>query len=199
MFAELPPLKNYLPMPKVKPLKTEGSTMTNAIEQTKREMYEHWKSVSKLPVGVEAGAVLLGFETAFETHLEELRKALAAVNSATVACAQNSAKAFIDHERRLSAMTEERDSIQLRLHAVDHTYKEQQERSATPIQESGDRGASEQAEASAAVILGAVGRVQSYIWQWGMGECKAKQSMRRIAGTLNSNPEVIQALSRLKK
>ncbi len=145
--------------------------MTNAIEQTKREMYEALKKVNGCFGNTLPMAKL---ESALEAHLEELRKALVAANQLTVRCAQNSADSFVELERenkdlqrcndtqretivrkdqenvdialRLGKMTKERDDITLRLHAVDHAYREQQRNGGTSGPVYNDRGASEQAD-----------------------------------------------------
>lgn len=119
--------------------------MTNAIEQAKREyaramhdMTHHAKACG--PATVER---LRSLEDATEEYLELLRQDHEALH-------ETARKRFEDLERaemladsfektldlsrqyanqlsaRLAKMTEERDSIQLRLHAVDHAYKEQQ-------------------------------------------------------------------------
>lgn len=100
--------------------------MTTPIEVTRREMYRtlailkiNCQSIENWPGGG------LEFESALEAHLDELRKAMVQINESTVACAHHSAESFLDLENRLAAMTEERDQIQQRLHAIDHAYCEQ--------------------------------------------------------------------------
>lgn len=78
--------------------------MTNATEQPKREMYADLKRVSSM---VGSTHLFKTFQDSLEAHLEELRKD------------------SMDTLGRLVAMTQERDDIQLRLHAVDHAYSAQ--------------------------------------------------------------------------
>lgn len=102
--------------------------MTNAIEQTKREMYEALAILKgRIEINYSIKDMMRGadeFESALEDHLEAMR--------------QDS----MDTLGRLAKMTSERDAIQLRLHAVDHAYSEQQKKAGTSGQVCGDRGAS---------------------------------------------------------
>lgn len=210
--------------------------MTNAIEQTKREMYEHL-DVLKYVYRNNPKPMLFGhLESAMEAHLEELRKALVAANQLTVQCAQHSAESFVELEKkvdywrflngnqaetiidlqsRLAAMTEnrdelargnlagvkaygamkqERDDIQLRLHAVDHAYNEQQGKVGTSGQVCADRGSSEQTDAKTMAILGAVVDCQQLVSDWAAYGYRAKKQMKKMAYVLNNNPELRAAL-----
>lgn len=98
--------------------------MTTAIEETKREMYRLAREMRNDPYhdGVKNLCYRLQateyakFESAMEVHLEELRKDL------------NFACAALDVEAaRRAKLVQERDDIQLRLHAVDHAYFVQSE------------------------------------------------------------------------
>lgn len=102
--------------------KTEAKTMTTEIEKTKRAMYADLKRFEAM---VGSTHLFKTFQDSLEAHLEELRKAMVLINESTVACAHHSAESFLDLETRLSAMTEERDQIQGRLHAIDNAYCEQ--------------------------------------------------------------------------
>lgn len=82
--------------------------MTNAIEQTKREMYRNLKLINvSLKKGFKPVNGMHHFEIAMEAHLEAQRVELCRVFGA------------------LGRMTQERDDIQGRLHAIDHKYGEQ--------------------------------------------------------------------------
>lgn len=94
--------------------------MTNAIEVTKREMYEKWnKAMGWVSPYSSESAHLHEFKTALEAHLEELRKAMVAINESTVACAQHSSEAFVEQERRLMALTTERDTLRNRVQVLE--------------------------------------------------------------------------------
>lgn len=86
--------------------------MTTAIEETKREMYARLAGVkATMNKGFAPRLSLRQLENALEVHLEELRKDL------------NFACAALDVEAaRRAKLVQERDEIQLRLHAVDHAY-----------------------------------------------------------------------------
>jgi chromosome segregation ATPase len=73
--------------------------MTNAIEQTKRQMYTDLKRFEHM---VGSTHLFKTFQDSLEAHLEEQRKELCRAFGA------------------LGRMTQERDDIQGRLHAVDH-------------------------------------------------------------------------------
>lgn len=92
--------------------------MTNAIEQTKHQMYVDLKRFEHM---VGSTHLFKTFQDSLEAHLEELRKA----NSGLV---EMFVKEKTDVEIRLMSMTQERDDIQGRLHAVDHAYNEQSNR-----------------------------------------------------------------------
>lgn len=108
--------------------------MSNAIEQTKREMYSVLSSLGGLTLRAENKELKFGqsatlefqlFQSALEDHLEALR-------------------AELEYERkRANDAIESRDAMQLRLHAVDHAYSEQQSRSGTLAQDSSENVASE--------------------------------------------------------
>ena len=176
--------------------------MTSAIEQTKREM---WKAIAEAKgrVGINYSVKdmmrgIEGFESALEAHLEELRKALVAANQLTVQCAQHSAESFVELERRLAAMTEERDSIQLRLHAVDHAYSEQQGKAGTSCQVCADRGASEQPDANMAIVIGAVRGAQDIMVESLVPDgIRAKRAMTKLIPLLD-NEKLYSALYELE-
>ena len=77
--------------------------MTPKTEQTKKTMYAVLDRIRRARKHV---ALTSDFEIVLEAHLEAVRQE------------------FVEGISRLAAMTEERDQIQLRLHAVDHAFKE---------------------------------------------------------------------------
>lgn len=113
-------------------VKPGAKTMTTEIEKTKRQMYADIKRFESM---VGSTRLFKTFQDSLEAHLEELRKAMVRINESTVACAHHSAESFLDLETRLSAMTEERDQIQQRLHAIDHAYCEQSNRAGAQARE----------------------------------------------------------------
>lgn len=90
--------------------------MTTEIENTRHQMYTDLKRFQSM---VGSTHLFKTFQDSLEAHLEELRKA----NSGLV---EGFAQQHADIGVRLANMTEERDQIQQRLHAVDHAYNEQQ-------------------------------------------------------------------------
>lgn len=86
------------------------------IEKTRRQMYTDLKRFQSM---VGSTHLFKTFQDSLEEHLEELRKA----NSGLV---EGFAQQHADIGVRLANMTEERDQIQQRLHAIDHAYNEQQ-------------------------------------------------------------------------
>ena len=89
--------------------------MTNAIEQTKREMYEHL-DVLKYAYRNNPKAMLFGhFDSALEAHLEELRKLM-------VLTPTQQGEEVVSLRMRLSAMTQDRDDCQKRMQALDHAH-----------------------------------------------------------------------------
>lgn len=91
--------------------------MTTAIEETRREMYAKLElAKNRFNAWFGNDAMIGSLESALEAHLEELRKDL------------NFACAALDVEAaRRTKLVQERDDIQLRLHAIDHAYFVQSE------------------------------------------------------------------------
>jgi hypothetical protein len=191
--------------------------MTNAIEQAKREMYT-WLSWMKdgLKDCSETGAKNTGkvFEDSLESYLELLRQDHEALHGTArkrfddiqaLEMKNNAQREIIEGaggtnelSYRLARMTEERDAIQLRLHAVDHAYKTQQERMAIPVKDSGDRVSCEATEANATAIQGAAEDIRKISDAWAMTGRRAKKSMLKISGIL-ARPEVFAALEAIEK
>lgn len=171
--------------------------MTNAIETTKREMYKQLNCTK-----FYGAHHLVNFESALELHLEELRKALKTSNEDT----QGANILKDEFQQRLMRMTEERDQIQGRLHAIDEAYDKSQrnlgiagdeikrlqallkakiEIACTSPQDSRENVTSDDREANALVIvLGALVDAQRIVINWGMGELKSKKSMIKMESVL---------------
>lgn len=118
--------------------------MTNAIEVTRLEMYQALAAI-KACVAADsvphAGAAV--FETLLEDHLEQLRQVHEALHQTarerfeSLRSLEKASEGLqfrinaqcgtiMDLQASLGAMTNERDDIQLRLHAIDHAYNVQQ-------------------------------------------------------------------------
>lgn len=93
-------------------------TPPSEIEKTKRAMYgclERMKRAGK------HRKLTAEFEDRLEEHLEELRKVLGLVTGV-----RNSfERVAVDYTKMYVEMKQERDAIQLRLHAIDHAFCEQ--------------------------------------------------------------------------
>jgi hypothetical protein len=186
--------------------------MTNAIEQAKREMYERLGYLNK---NCDRPNLLAMLESSLESYLELLRQDHEALHETArkrfediqALEMKNDAQREIiegaggtnELSYRLAKMTEERDAIQLRLHAVDHAYKAQQEKASTSGQTSGDRASCKATEANAEVIRAAARNIQLVITDWGMGDLKAKKAMRQIARIVNGDGTVGAALGAMEK
>lgn len=199
--------------------------MTNAIEQTKREMYEALAILKgRIEINYSIKDMQRGadeFESALEDHLEILRKAMVLGNETMTRCANQSLTTIRDLESRLAAMTanrdelarsnlagdqayaamkQERDDIQLRLHAVDHAYREQQEKGGTCGQVCADRGASEQADGKTVDVLAcAVTECQLIVTSWAVNGLRAKKAIRAVSAIVNGSPKVLQAMQDFEK
>lgn len=198
--------------------------MTNAIEQAKREMYDHLESVKGVTstIGGNPAIYLKRFEEFLEAYLELMRQDHEALHETArkrfedLQVAEGANQELIERNdvqagylkdfkaeiecltQRLAKMNEERDSIQLRLHAVDHAYKTQQDRMATPVKDSGDRGVCEAKEANATAIQIAAEDIRKISDAWAMSGRRAKKSMLKISGIL-ARPEVYAALEAIEK
>lgn len=99
--------------------------MTTEIEKTKRGMYH---CLDRIRRAGKHRVLTAEFEERLEEHLEELRKEESAFQ-ARIGELYSSRQQWEDIAAlrldNLSAMTEERDQIQGRLHAVDHAYSVQ--------------------------------------------------------------------------
>ncbi len=170
--------------------------MTNAIEQSKREMYEKWKDACKISVGIRGCGVLLEFEQAMEAYLELLRQDLSAPH-------ETARKRFEDIQsleavnkdliEQLSKMTERRDYFRNQVQAANHACESRQDQPATPTQDSGDLASCATLDGKTAAILGAVVDCQRIIREWGAGGLKAKRAIRAVASVVNGRPSVCQA------
>lgn len=188
--------------------------MTNAIEQAKKNMYSVLEILKGRCRRTGAYASTDDFEGYLESYLELLRQDHEALHETARARFEDIQKleaANQDLIQRLAVMTadrnearhisekmiEERDSIQLRLHAVDHAYKTQQDRMAIPVKDSVDRGAYGATEANAAAIQGAAEDIRKISDAWAMTGRRAKKSMLKISGIL-ARPEVFAALEAIE-
>lgn len=197
--------------------------MTNAIEQTKREMYEALAILKgRIEINYSIKDMQRGadeFESALEDHLEILRKAMVLGNETMTRCANQSLTTIRDLESRLAAMTanrdelarsnlagdqayaamkQERDDIQLRLHAVDHAYREQQKKGGTCGQVCANRGASEQADGNMAVVMDAVRGAQDIMVEYLVPDgIRAKRAMTKLIPLLD-NEKLYSALYELE-
>lgn len=196
--------------------------MTNAIEQAKREMYNELSRVRSV---IRDGRrdVYVEFESSMEKYLELLRQdhealhetarkrfedlqAAEALNNELQESRARQANAIKSYEKgavslhkRLAAMTEERDSIQLRLHAVDHAYKTQQDKVGTSGQVSGDRASCAAPDAKTMALLGAVVDVQRITTDWAVNGLRAKTAIRAVSAVVNGKPSVLKAMKDFEK
>jgi prefoldin subunit 5 len=186
---------------------TEETKMTNAIEQAKREMYSRLADLKQFVRASQFN--MKEFEGTMESYLELLRQDHESLHETARArfediqklesVNQDLSSQVKRMQERHEKLREDRDSIQLRLHAVDHAYKTQQDRMAIPVKDSGDRGAYEAVDANAGVIRAAVRSIQLVITDWGMGDLKAKKAMRQIARIVNGDGTVAEACGSLEK
>jgi len=108
------------------------------------------------------------------------------------------ARSNLARDTAYAAMKNERDDIQLRLHAVDHAYKVQQERIATPMSEQGDRGASEKTDANMAVVIDALRSAQQVMVEYLVPDgIRAKRAMTKLIPLLD-NEKLYSALYELE-
>lgn len=114
--------------------------MTNAIEQTKREMYDDLAILKgRIEINYSIKDMLRGmdeFEHALEAHLEELRKQTSSAMGVgggggqrfvygdydSIKAAQKIVIDGEDARRRLVEMTQDRDDCQKRMQALDHAH-----------------------------------------------------------------------------
>ena len=176
--------------------------MTNAIEQTKREMYEALAILKgRIEINYSVKDMQRGadeFESALEEYLEALgNNAVALYNREALSHCRTKTERD-DLQTRLAAMTEERDAIQLRLHAVDHAYKTQQGQIATRMPDSGDRGASEKPDGNMAVVISTVRSAQDIMVEYLVpGGIRAKRAMTKLIPLLD-NEKLYSALYELE-
>lgn len=173
--------------------------MTNAIEQAKREMYDHLESVNSVvrQIGGNPALYLKRFEEFLESYLEQVRQDHEALHETArkrFEDVQVLEAANQDLTERIAKMTEDRDGCQSRMQAIDHAYNEQQKKTGTCGQVCGDRGASEQPDAKTMAILGMVIDCQQLVSDWAVYGYRAKRQMKKMAYVLNNNPELRAAL-----
>lgn len=197
--------------------------MANAIEQTKREMYNLLQGLKDRQIGPAGISAANDLESSLEAHLEELRQdsmdtlgRLAAMTEDREELARRNRAGY----EALGAVKQERDSIQLRLHAVDHAYSESQkniglqlnligslrkelresyrfdsEETGTCGQICKDRGASAKLGGKTEDVLAeALKECQSIVTEWAMNGLRAKKAIRAVSAIVNGRSEVLQAL-----
>ena len=169
--------------------------MTNAIEQSKREMYQSFENLKNY-----AGAKVLldEFESFLETHLELLRQDQEALH-------ETARKRFEDIQsleavnkdlmERLSLMTTDRDSLRNRMQA----YEARESHTSTSGQYSGDRASCAALDGKTAAILGAVVDARQIVRDWAIYGYSAKKQMKKLAYALNNNPELHAAMLEFEK
>lgn len=178
--------------------------MSNAIQQTKREMYEALADVKgRIKINYSVKNMLEGidqFEERLEVHLEILRIELEY------------------EQKRSNNAIEERDAANLRMHAIDHAYNESQKTVGRQIdviaslqdrlainarekraagtcgQVCGDRVASERSDGNAMALLGVIVECQQLVSDWAVYGYRAKKQMKKMDYVLNNNPELRAAL-----
>lgn len=172
--------------------------MTNAIEQAKREMYDWLKSLKNdIRHDKYDYTAMKGHENALESYLEFLRQdheALHETARARYETIEALMRANQEMAERCIKMTEERDSIQLRLHAIDHAYNEQQSRAGTSGQVSGDRASCATPDAKTKVLIGTIVEAQRITTDWAMNGLRAKKAIRSISAVVNGSPCLLQAM-----
>lgn len=101
--------------------------MTNAIEVTKREMYESLAILKgRIEINYSVKDIQRGadeFEHALEAHLEELRKAMVVSNEIITRCSNHSLNTIRDLGIQIDNVTEERDNLRNRLQAFEFANK----------------------------------------------------------------------------
>ena len=177
--------------------------MTNAIEQSKREMYSALEIVKVMTAsGTPPSVCIELFEARLEAHIELLRQDLSALH-------ETARKRFEDIQsleavnkdliEQLSSMTERRDYFRNQVQAANHACKARQDQSATPTQDSGDRASCETLDGKTEAILGAVVDVRQIVSDWAVYGYKAKKQMKKLAYAINYNPELHAAMLQFEK
>jgi hypothetical protein len=177
--------------------------MTNAIEQSKREMYESLANLKgRIEINYSIKDMQRGadeFDSYLESYLELLRQDHEALH-------ETSRKRFEDIQsleavnkdliEQLGNMTERRDYFRNQVQASNHACKTQQDQSATPAQDSGDRASCAKLDGKTPmVLLHALVRIQDLISAWAVDGEKAKKIVREIAGTVNADPALMKAMN----
>ena len=173
--------------------------MTNAIEQAKREMYKavaHLRGTITINYSIKNMLDSLNmFEGEMESYLELLHQDHEALHETArkrFEDIRNLWTANDDLTQRLAKMTEERDSIQLRLHAVDHVYNEQQSLGARLVSNSGENVASATLDAKTMALLGALVDAQRIMTDFLVpGGIRAKDAIRKMIQVLDNESLVL--------
>ncbi len=209
--------------------------MTNAIERSKQSMYKWLEAAKRSSANVvsEHSISMKWLEETLEAYLEELRldhealhvtarerfdsirsleqanKELQQLNDTQYETIRSSYRTAKEMTERLAAMTQERDDIQGRLHAIDHAYDKSQrangvagyeirrlqtlvqlykEQSHTQAQDSKENSASEQPDTKALmIVLGALVDAQRIVTDWLVPDgIKAKKAMAKLLPVLDN-------------
>lgn len=192
--------------------------MTNAIEQSKQSMYKWLEAAKKTAMCSEHSISLKWMEECLEAYLEELRldhEALHVTARERFDSIQLLERANADLAQRLGAMTQERDAIQGRLHAVDHAYDKSQRANGvagdeirrlqtlfqlykeprhTSAQDSSENVASEHPDAKALmIVLGALVDAQRIVTDYLVPDgIRAKRAMEKLIPFLD-NKDLVKA------
>lgn len=169
--------------------------MTNAIEQSKREMYARLADLKQFVRASQFN--MKEFEESMEKHLELLRQDHEALHETArkrFEDIQGLEAMNVDLTERLSLMTTDRDSLRNRMQA----YEALESQASTSGQTSVDRASCATLDAKTAAILGAAVDIRKISDAWAMTGRRAKKSMLKISGML-ARPEVYAALEEIGK
>lgn len=196
--------------------------MTNAIEQSKREMYKavaHLRGTITINYSIKNMLDSLNmFEGFLEDYLELLRQDREALHETArkrfediqslekeneALQMKNENQRIIIEEAggtnelryRLAKMTEERDSLRSRMQA----YEARSGQASTSGQTSVDRASCATLDGKTAAILGAVVDARQIVSDWAVYGYKAKKQMKKLAYAINNNPELHSAMLQFEK
>lgn len=191
--------------------------MTNAIEQSKCEMYSRVATLkfacTEKPIAFEQ------FESALEQYLENIRVDLSALH-------ETSRKRFEDIQslkavnadliEQLSSMTEKRDVLRNTVQAMEmasatagdvinglksELYMARMSlsvarsvKASAPLSAKYENASCATLDGKTAAILGAVVDCQRITTNWAMNDLRAKKAIRDISAVVNGSPHVLQAM-----
>lgn len=179
--------------------------MTNAIEQSKREMYRRISYVRRNPSAsgyYVNNECIDAMEESLEAHLELLRQDLSALH-------ETARKRFEDIQsleavnkdliEQLSSMTEKRDALRNSAQASAHACGSSHSVGSTSGQISAENASCAKLDGKTAAILGAVVDVRQIVSDWAVYGYKAKKQMKKLAYAINNNPELHAAMLQFEK